>query len=119
MTITSTAHVTTDRPERLAKQLVTHLGRKVDFVTEGPTPTATFGASIGSVTTGTGSLTLVAAGPRETDVARVEGVLARHLEKFAHRHPVQVSWTRTITADLAPPAEHPVTSNARQGDSLE
>ena len=39
----SHADVVTDAPARLAKQLAGHLGRKVEFSTDGPTSTATDG----------------------------------------------------------------------------
>ena len=42
----SRADVATTAPARYAKQLLSHLGRKVEFVTEGNTHTATIGQSL-------------------------------------------------------------------------
>src|SRR3954462_14331997 len=92
--LTSRADVSTDAPDRYAKQLVAHLGRKVAFTTEGATSTATFGDSTGQVVVGDGVLTLVATGPNEEGVARVEHVLGSHLERFGQRAELTVRWTR-------------------------
>src|ERR687889_1017560 len=71
-TLTSRADVRTDAPERYAKQLVSHLGRKVEFVTDGATSTATFGDTTGQVVVGQGVLTLLVSGSDAEGVARVE-----------------------------------------------
>lgn len=94
MSITSTAEVATDRPHRLAKQLVTHLSRKIEWVTEDGVSTATHGTGSASVAPHDGVIVLTATGETEADVAMFEDVLGRHLQKFAFRHPVEVSWTR-------------------------
>ena len=99
MPITSTATVATDRPERFAKQLVTHLGRKVDWVTEGRASTATFGSATARVATDDGVITLSASGATDDEVRLIEQVLGSHLERFAFRHPVDISWTRKTTED--------------------
>ena len=92
-TIHSRADVATSTPERFAKQLVAHLGRKVAFTT-GRTSSATMGAAVGRVVVGDGILTLLADGDA-ADVARVEHVLGSHLERFAHREPLVVTWQRS------------------------
>lgn len=97
--LTSRAVVTTDTPDRYAKQLVAHLGRKVAFTTEGATSTATFGDTTGQVVVGDGVLTLVASGPDTDGVARVEHVLGSHLERFGQRNELTVRWTRDIAED--------------------
>ena len=51
----STAVVVTDASARYAKQLVSHLGRRVDFTTDGDTSTATFGEGTGAVVVGEGA----------------------------------------------------------------
>ncbi len=57
----ASAEVRTDAPERYAKQLVSHLGRKVAFTTDGAASTATFAEhGTGWVVVGEGVLTLVA-----------------------------------------------------------
>ena len=97
--ITSRADVITDAPARYAKQLVSHLGRKVDFTVDGDTSTAEIGGATARVVVGDGVITLLAAGPQEEDVARVEHVLGSHLERFAQRSELTVTWTRTPEED--------------------
>ena len=92
--LTSRADVTTDAPDRYAKQLITHLGRKVEFTTQGATSTATFGDTTGQVVVGEGVLTLLATGPAAEGVARVEHVLGSHLERFGQRAELSVVWNR-------------------------
>jgi hypothetical protein len=94
MSITSTAEVLTDRSERFAKQLVTHLGRKIEWVTEDGVSTASFGTASASVAPTDGVLVLTASGTSLEEVAQIEDALARHLHKFAFRHPVEISWNR-------------------------
>jgi hypothetical protein len=92
--ITSRADVATDAPARYAKQLVSHLGRKVDFAVDGDTSTAAIGGATAQVVVGDGVITLLAAGPHEEDVARVEHVLGSHLERFGARNELAVVWVR-------------------------
>ena len=96
--ITSRAEVPTDTPDRFAKQLIAHLGRKLDFSTDGATSTATIGEATGQIVVGDGQLTLVATGVNEEAVARVEHVLGSHLERFGQRNELTVTWTRATTA---------------------
>lgn len=93
--LTSRAEVVTDVPARYAKQLVSHLGRKLDFTTEGATFTAAIGAGTAQVVVGDGVLTLLAAGPDDASVATVEHVLGSHLERFAQRDGLAVRWVRS------------------------
>ena len=97
--ITSRAEVVTDAPGRYAKQLVSHLGRKLDFTTEGSTSTAAIGDATARIVVGDGALTLIATGSDEDTVARVEHVLGSHLERFGQRNELSITWART-RADL-------------------
>ena len=97
MSITSTADVLTDRSERFAKQLVTHLGRMVEWVTDDGVWTASIGTASASVAPTDGVLVLTASGATVEEVAQIEDAIARHLHKFAFRHPVEISWTRKTT----------------------
>ena len=91
----SRADVVTDAPARYAKQLVSHLGRRVEWTTEGDTSTATWGSAIGQIVVGEGVLTLLASGPDAEEVAHVENVLGRHLERFGQRNELTVTWIRS------------------------
>ena len=92
--LTSRADVTTDAPDRYAKQLVAHLGRKVEFTTQGATSTATFGDTTGQVVVGEGVLTLRATGPDPEGVAPGEHLRGRHQERFGPRAELSVVWNR-------------------------
>ena len=100
----SRADVPTDAPARYAKQLLSHLGRKVDFVADGNTHTANLGGSTAQIVVGDGVLTLVAAAQAEPDLARIEHALGSHLERFGRRAELLVRWTRAAssTAILSP-----------------
>ena len=93
--LTARADVVTDAPARYAKQLVAHLGRKLEFTTQGPTSTATLGSAIAQVTVGEGVLTLFATSADEEGLATAEDVLCRHLERFGQRNELVVTWIRT------------------------
>ena len=97
--LTARADVPTDAPERYAKQLVSHLGRKVEWTTDGPVSTAAIAGGTGVVEVGDGVLTLRAQAPDDESLARVQDVLGRHLERFGQRNELVVTW------DTAPGAE--------------
>lgn len=91
------ADVPTETPERYAKQLVSHLGRKVEFRSDGPVSTAVFGdgtgpTGTGSVEVGDGVLILRAEAADAEGLARVQDVLGRHLERFGQRNELAVTW---------------------------
>ena len=101
--ITARADVVTDAPARYAKQLVSHLGRRVSWTTEGNTSTAQIGGGSGSVVVGDGVLTLLAEAPDPETLARVQQVLGSHLERFGRRNELSVTWT---TRDDTPTGSH-------------
>ncbi|UOY03242.1 DUF2218 domain-containing protein [Blastococcus sp. PRF04-17] len=95
--IGSRADVTTGAAARYAKQLISHLGRKLAFTgdaTSSPATTA-IGAATAWIIVGDGVLTLLTAGDDQESVARAEQVLGSHLERFAHRESLTVTWVRT------------------------
>jgi uncharacterized protein len=91
MSLTARADVVTDAPGRYAKQLVSHLGRRVDFAVDGAVSAARFGA--GTVVVGDGVLTLLAEAPDPDSLALVQRVLGGHLERFGQRTELVVSWS--------------------------
>ena len=103
-TLTSRADVRTDAPERYAKQLVSHLGRRTEWSTEGPTSTAAIAGGTGVVEVGEGVLVLRAEAPDAETLDRVQHVLGSHLERFGQRHELAVRWT---TGDDATPTPTP------------
>jgi uncharacterized protein len=93
MLLSARADVPTDAPERYAKQLVAHLGRRLEWATDGGTSTARVGEGTGRVVVGDGVLTLLAEAPDAEGLARVQDVLGRHLERFGQRNELVVSWS--------------------------
>jgi hypothetical protein len=94
-TLSSRADVRTDAPARYAKQLVSHLGRKVPFV-EGPAGawTITVGQARGRIVVGADVLTLHAGAPDAETLSRLEHALGGHLERFGTRAGLTVAWRR-------------------------
>ena len=90
--LTARADVRTDAPGRYAKQLVAHLGHKLEFTTVGAVSTATIGTGVGAVEVGDGVLVLHATGPDTAALERVKDVLGRHLERFGTRQELAVVW---------------------------
>ncbi len=90
------ALVATDAPGRYAKQLLSHLGRKVDVeAVDGHDDTAgrlRIGDGVGEVIPGDGVLLLTAAAPDAEQLDRVKDVLGRHLERFGARRELVVEW---------------------------
>ena len=94
----SRADVSTDAPDRYAKQLVSHLGRKVAFTTDGATSTATVDGLTLAITVADNLLNLAVTATGKTAVTRGEHALGSHLERFGARRGLTVTWTRTTTA---------------------
>jgi uncharacterized protein len=92
---TSIARVLTATPDRYAKQLVAHLGHRV-AVEEGPDGARlTFDAGVGTVRAEPDAVVLVARADDADGLARVQDVLARHLERFGQRQELVVAWGPT------------------------
>jgi len=92
------ADVATDAPARYAKQLVSHLGRRVEWRTDGPVSTATIAGGTGIVEVGDGVVVLRARATDPESLERVQDVLGRHLERFGQRNELVVSWAADPTA---------------------
>jgi len=91
----SPADVVTPTPERYAKQLVSHLGRKVTVGIDGPTSTVQLGGVTGQIVVGDGVITLLDSGTDTEGVELVEHVLGSHLERFGGRDELAVTWERS------------------------
>jgi len=96
--LSSRAEVATENPGRYAKQLVAHLGRRVEFTTDGDTSTAPIGTGTGTVVAGNDMLTLHAQAPDEAGLLQIQDVLGRHLERFGQRNELIDTWS-AIDAD--------------------
>ena len=93
----STAVVATDAPERYAKQLLAHLGRKNTVETIGGERQGgrlVFAYGTATVRPEDNQLVLEAAAEDPDSLAHVEEVLARHLERFGAKRELAVTWQR-------------------------
>ena len=93
----STASVATDAAGRYAKQLLAHLGRKnsvepLDGAPDGGRIRFAYGT--GTVRPEADRLVLLATADDAESLARVEDVLARHLERFGARRELAVEWSQ-------------------------
>ena len=92
---TAEAKVLIERPERWAKQLVSHLGNKAK-VEETATGSKLYfgdtGSSVGLVNTDADHVLLTALGNTREDLDRAKNVLGKHLERFAEKLEIKVIW---------------------------
>jgi uncharacterized protein len=92
MTVTSNAAVVTDRPERYAKQLLAHLGRKAEVREEAEGSRLVIGEGSCLVVAGTGVLDLRAEAPSTESLDIVQDVVGRHLVRFGEKDELVVDW---------------------------
>jgi uncharacterized protein len=92
---TSEARVTTDRPSRYAKQLVSHLARKnqTEWDQESGLGVLSFSFGTSRLRTEEGSLLLTVEGAPE-DLDRLESVVGKHLVRFGAKDELVVEWMR-------------------------
>lgn len=98
---TSRAQVTTGRPERYARQLAEHLGRRNAPVTEPGGVRLVFARGSCLMTPGTDHLLLTATAADGESLAAVEELVARHLVRIGRRDALAVEWVRDqdVSAD--------------------
>jgi hypothetical protein len=92
---TAEAKVSIERPERWAKQLVSHLGNKAKVEELESASKLTFGeegTSVGLVSTNESQVLLTALGQSQEDLDRAKNVLGKHLERFAEKLEIKVNW---------------------------
>jgi uncharacterized protein len=103
--LTARAAVVTSSPERYAKQLLSHLGRRTSWTTGGDTSRAEIAGGTGRVVVGDGVLTLIAEAPDAETLTRVQHILGSHLERFGQRNELTVTWVSgTGSGSSTPPA---------------
>ncbi len=89
--LTSTADVPTATPDRYAKQLASHLGRKAEVHDEAAGQRIVIGEGSCLLECGD-SLVLRAEAPDPETLERVQRVIGSHLERFGVRNELVVSW---------------------------
>jgi hypothetical protein len=93
----STATVSTDRPGRYGRQLVSHMSRRGHGAWDEANGSGTLDLRGGhlELETAAGALVLRLTVAPEDDVARLEDVIGRHLVRFGARDELVVTWQRT------------------------
>ena len=85
--------MTTDRPERYAKQLAGHWARKGSAGEEdGATVIRFETGQVVELRAEPGLLRISASVPDDGDADQFAKVVAEHLQRFAHREELEVSW---------------------------
>lgn len=93
-TFTSSADVDTDSPARYAKQLASHLGRKLAVREEGEDRVLDFRTGSCLLHPADGVLELRAEADSEEGLTRIEEVVGSHLERFGQKRALSVTWVR-------------------------
>jgi hypothetical protein len=88
----ATAVVPTATPDRYAKQLAAHLGRRCDVAEEPAGIRLTLPGGNCLLHSESDCLELTATAPTSAELDQVKQVVGSHLERFGQRHELQVSW---------------------------
>jgi hypothetical protein len=95
--LTASAAVATDAPERYAKQLAAHLGRRSEIREEDDGTRIVLEAGTCLLRCRPGVLELQATAADADGLDRVTDVVGRHLERFGQRNELNVTWTKHQT----------------------
>jgi len=90
--VTAIASVATEAPQRYAKQLAAHLGRRLDVQEDDDGTRIVFGTGHCQLTLRPGVLELRATAESSDALEQVKDVIGRHLERFGQRNELQVTW---------------------------
>ena len=94
MTRHAHADVATATPDRYAKQLASHLGRKAEVREEDGGTRIVLPVGDCLLTSGDGVLRLAATAEDDAGLDVVTDVVGRHLERFGQRNELVVTWVR-------------------------
>lgn len=90
---TVTARAATDRGARYAKQLASHLGRKISTdVDDAGVATIRMEGATAVLTPTAAALEMAFSGGSDDDLGRLVAVVANHFERFAAKDGVVVEW---------------------------
>ncbi|WP_062077550.1 DUF2218 domain-containing protein [Demequina globuliformis] len=92
MTLSITGRFTTDRPARYLKQLCSHLSQKIEATHDEGSGTVVFQSATSTLTVLPGSLEVAITGAADEDVYRSMGIVGGHLEKFAAKEGLAMTW---------------------------
>jgi hypothetical protein len=91
--LSASASVATPTPERYAKQLASHLGRRVEVREEADGIRLVFDGGECLLQSREGSLELIASATGPEMLDRVTNVVGSHLERFGQRNELAVTWS--------------------------
>ncbi|HEX4016863.1 MAG TPA: DUF2218 domain-containing protein [Frankiaceae bacterium] len=96
--LTASAVVQTATPQRYAKQLASHLGRRSEVIeeTEGTRLRLAGGECL--LRPQGETLELLASAPTQAELDRVTEVVGSHLERFGQRNELHVQWQHAAAA---------------------
>jgi hypothetical protein len=100
--IQSTASVPTDAAARYAKQLASHLGRKIEAEPVGDGWLLHIAGGTCELLPRPDALVLSATAPDAETLATVEDVVGRHLVRFGARAELSVEWSSGTRNDAVP-----------------
>ena len=89
---TSEARIATKLATRYLSQLCKHFAHRLPVTLEDTTGSITFGMGICNLASSPDTLVLRATSETAEQRGELEGVVARHLERFAFREPVTIVW---------------------------
>ena len=90
----STANVATDKAARYMSQLCKHFAHKIPATLDGATGgRIEFPFGVCALAAEQAALHLSVEAENVQDLSRMEKVIADHLQRFAFREPVEVSWS--------------------------
>lgn len=101
----STARVVTEASARYAKQLASHLGRRVEAEAVGDGWLLRIGGGTCELRPEADALVLSASAPDVETLATVEDVVGRHLVRFGARAGLVVEWSSGTRNEAVPPEE--------------
>jgi hypothetical protein len=96
--LAATAVVATPTPERYAKQLASHLGRRSEVVEQDAGTLLRLAGGECLLRSQGDALELHASAPTAEALERVTAVVGSHLERFGQRNELLVSWQRSEAA---------------------
>ena len=92
--VVAEAQFATDRASRYLQQLCKHFEHKLPVSFTPQDGRIEFASGVCRLAAAQDRLTLRAEAPDEPALGQLEGVIVRHLERFAFRDPPQIAWRR-------------------------
>ncbi|WP_425407343.1 DUF2218 domain-containing protein [Hwanghaeella sp.] len=92
--IESRAVIRTEKASRYLQQLCKHFGHKIPVTFDSQAGHISFPGGDCRLQADEAALTMLVSAPDNEGLENLEGVAARHLERFAFREDMQIAWQR-------------------------